>query len=553
MLARKYRPLVFADVVGQEKVVRTLINTVRSGQIAHAYLFSGPRGTGKTTTARIFARAINCDKARETGEPCNQCSSCRAFLEGRSMNIYEIDAASHNQVDNIRELIDNVRLYPPTGKYKVYIIDEVHMLSQAAFNAFLKTLEEPPSHAVFILATTEKHKVLPTVISRCQTFQFARLTTSLIVARLQKICELENITVTKEALRIIAESSDGALRDAITLLEVLARASSGNITEEIAREFLGMLPETYLFSLIEAMEKGNYQEAITIFNTVYYGGYDLTALFEEILMVFRNLMFMLVGLNVIEEEISETASRFIRERIARYSIADVLGILEYFSGLAYSVKASRNQKTAAEMALLQMCRRLAAINHKGAESSLHIQPSSGRTKISPGNATGKETISEESPSVNEKQEIKGEPSKTPLRHYPFTTAQAREALEKILKQTFPEPGVTYCQVRVEGLKITAELPSMVVSRIAMKHQEIESSLKNALKNDFLALQIVEIQPSPHEDSQFAQENTPFTNGRKPEQWYSSSKVDVILPFREVVRNSEALQNIVKSWKLEWEE
>ena len=228
--ARKYRPTSFDTVVGQTALITTLKNAVKSGKLAHAYLFCGPRGVGKTTCARIFAKAINCLHPTADGEACNECESCKAFNEQRSYNIFELDAASNNSVENIKSLMDQTRIPPQVGKYKVFIIDEVHMLSTSAFNAFLKTLEEPPAHVIFILATTEKHKILPTILSRCQIYDFERMTTNDIINHLKKVAEKEGITYEDEALNIIAEKADGGMRDALSVFDQAASFCQGNIT-----------------------------------------------------------------------------------------------------------------------------------------------------------------------------------------------------------------------------------------------------------------------------------------------------------------------------------
>ena len=238
--ARKYRPTSFDTVVGQTALITTLKNAVKSGKLAHAYLFCGPRGVGKTTCARIFAKAINCLHPTADGEACNECESCKAFNEQRSYNIFELDAASNNSVENIKSLMDQTRIPPQVGKYKVFIIDEVHMLSTSAFNAFLKTLEEPPAHVIFILATTEKHKILPTILSRCQIYDFERMTTNDIINHLKKVAEKEEITYEDEALNIIAEKADGGMRDALSVFDQAASFCQGNITYTKVTEDLNL-------------------------------------------------------------------------------------------------------------------------------------------------------------------------------------------------------------------------------------------------------------------------------------------------------------------------
>ena len=249
--ARKYRPATFSSVVGQSSLTTTLKNAVISGKLAHAYLFCGPRGVGKTTTARIFAKAINCEHPASDGEACNECESCKAFNEGRSYNIFELDAASNNSVENIKELMEQTRIPPQIGKYKVFIIDEVHMLSSQAFNAFLKTLEEPPAQIIFILATTEKHKILPTILSRCQIYDFERMSVADIIKHLEKVAEKENIAYEESALNIIAEKADGGMRDALSIFDQVASFSQGKITYQKVTEDLNVLDIDNYFNIID--------------------------------------------------------------------------------------------------------------------------------------------------------------------------------------------------------------------------------------------------------------------------------------------------------------
>lgn len=272
--ARKYRPATFDSVVGQKSLVITLKNAILTKKLAHAYLFCGPRGVGKTTCARIFAKSINCEHLTPEGEACNECESCRAFNEQRSYNIHELDAASNNSVDDIRELIDQVRIPPQIGHYKVFIIDEVHMLSTAAFNAFLKTLEEPPHHAVFILATTERHKVLPTILSRCQTYDFTRIELDDIVEHLKHVAEMEGVTAEESALHIIAQKADGGMRDALSLFDQLTSYTQGNVTYRGVINSLNILDYDYYFRFTDLFLEGKISECMLLFNDVLRNGFD---------------------------------------------------------------------------------------------------------------------------------------------------------------------------------------------------------------------------------------------------------------------------------------
>src|SRR5690625_648587 len=264
--ARKYRPRNFDTVVGQSHITTTLKNAIRNQQLAHAFLFCGPRGVGKTTCARILAKTINCENITEEGEACGVCTSCKTFQEGQSMTIHELDAASNNSVDNIRELNEHVRFSPQGAKYKVYIIDEVHMLSAAAFNAFLKTLEEPPSHAIFILATTEKHKILPTILSRCQVFDFKRMPTTETVKHLQEISEEENVRAESDALHLIAQKSEGCMRDALSILDKIISFTGGELTYKNTLQHLNILDHEFFFRINDAILAEDTGEALLIYD-----------------------------------------------------------------------------------------------------------------------------------------------------------------------------------------------------------------------------------------------------------------------------------------------
>src|SRR3989339_1530905 len=272
--ARKYRPSTFASVVGQKSITTTLKNAIQNSHMAHAYLFCGPRGVGKTTCARIFAKTINCLNLSSETEPCNECESCVSFNKDRSYNIHELDAASNNTVDDIRSLIDQVRIMPQIGKYSIYIIDEVHMLSASAFNAFLKTLEEPPAHAIFILATTEKHKIIPTILSRCQIFDFNRIRIEDIVSRLFYVAEREGVSAAEEALHIIGQKADGALRDALSIFDQIVSLCGKTITYRDVIDNLNVLDYEYYFKTVDGALAGNVSEVLLTFNEILEKGFD---------------------------------------------------------------------------------------------------------------------------------------------------------------------------------------------------------------------------------------------------------------------------------------
>ena len=288
--ARKYRPQNFSTVIGQSHITTTLKNAINNDQLAHAFLFCGPRGVGKTTCARILAKTINCENRTPEGEACDTCNSCVSFNNGTSLNIHELDAASNNSVDDIRALTEQVRFAPQAGKYKVYIVDEVHMLSQAAFNAFLKTLEEPPPYAIFILATTEKHKILPTILSRCQIFDFKRITINDTVDHLRSIVKNEKIEAEKAALHIIAQKSEGCLRDALSILDKIVSFTDGHLKYSNTLEHLNILDEDYYFKLIDFMQKQELPESMLLFDEIMQRGFEGDTFLDGFSEFLRNIL-----------------------------------------------------------------------------------------------------------------------------------------------------------------------------------------------------------------------------------------------------------------------
>src|ERR1051325_1739870 len=288
--ARKYRPQDFSTVVGQSHITTTLKNAIRNGQLAHAFLFCGPRGVGKTTCARILAKTINCENVTPQGEACNVCHSCVSFNEGTSLNIHELDAASNNSVDDIRTLVEQVRFAPQAGRYKVYIVDEVHMLSASAFNAFLKTLEEPPPYAIFILATTEKHKILPTILSRCQIFDFKRITNNDTVEHLQEIADKEVITTEKAALQVIAQKSEGCMRDSLSILDKIVSFTNGEVTYQNTLEHLNILDHDYYFKLIETQLNQDMAGALLLYDEINRKGFEGDLVLNGFAEFVRNLL-----------------------------------------------------------------------------------------------------------------------------------------------------------------------------------------------------------------------------------------------------------------------
>ncbi len=353
--ARKYRPANFDTVVGQPSVTNTLKSAVRTGKIAHAYLFCGPRGVGKTTCARIFAKTLNCFNLTASTEACDQCESCRAFTESRSFNIHELDAASNNSVDDIRNLIDKVRILPQVGKYSIYIIDEVHMLSQAAFNAFLKTLEEPPEHAIFVLATTEKHKIIPTILSRCQIFDFQRIRIEDIVSYLAKVAKLEQINYEEEALNVIALKADGAMRDALSIFDQVVSFSGGNVTYHEVLDNLNVLDYEYYFRMVEAFLECNTAKVLTTFNEILQRGFDGQNFLSGLSSHFRDLLVCHDPSTLELLEVSDVLKTRYRQQALMCSDDFLFAALEICSQCELSFKASRNQRLHVELALIRLC------------------------------------------------------------------------------------------------------------------------------------------------------------------------------------------------------
>jgi len=353
--ALKYRPSTFRDVVGQEALTTTLLNAIKEDKLSHAYLFCGPRGVGKTSCARIFAKTINCEHRTPEGEACNECSECIAANEQRSYNIFELDAASNNSVDDIRNLIDQVYIAPTTGKYRVYIIDEVHMLSSSAFNAFLKTLEEPPAHAIFILATTEKQKVLPTIISRCQVYDFRRITSDDIARHLEYVAQDKGGKADKEALQLIALSADGGMRDALSMFDQIAGFGNGSVTVEGVRKNLSLLDEDGYFSLLDYITRGNHNKVLQLVDNFLRRGYDTDVVMRGFSNFLRNLLVARTKDTIALVEAPES----IKERMNKVSTTlkpgQIWNYLKISTAFGSKYKSSSERRLALEVALLKMC------------------------------------------------------------------------------------------------------------------------------------------------------------------------------------------------------
>jgi DNA polymerase-3 subunit gamma/tau len=372
--ARKYRPQDFSTVVGQSHITTTLKNAIKNNQLAHAFLFCGPRGVGKTTCARILAKTINCENRDQHGEACNKCNSCVSFNEGTSLSIHELDAASNNSVDDIRSLVEQVRIAPSQGgKYKVYIVDEVHMLSSSAFNAFLKTLEEPPSYAIFILATTEKHKILPTILSRCQIFDFKRITTNDTVDHLQEIIKKENIASDIASLQVIAQKSEGCMRDALSILDKIVSFTNGELSYRNTLEHLNILDADYYFKLLEAMQQQQLSDALLIYDDINRKGFEGDLVLNGLAEFIRNLL-------VCKDEkvaaLLEVVESFRDRYIAAGKSADaayLISALNVLNESEINYKAARNKRLHVELALIKLA-------YLGQALQLTGEPGNGKKK-----------------------------------------------------------------------------------------------------------------------------------------------------------------------------
>lgn len=353
--ARKYRPSTFASVVGQKSISTTLKSAIKTSHLAQAYLFCGPRGVGKTTCARIFAKTINCENLSPDSEPCNECESCKSFIENRSYNIHELDAASNNSVDDIRNLIEQVRIPPQISRYSVYIIDEVHMLSQAAFNAFLKTLEEPPKHALFILATTEKHKILPTILSRCQIFDFNRIQIKDTVDFLEYISKEEGVAYEVDAFNLIAQKADGAMRDALSIFDQVVSFSGDKITYQKVIDNLNILDYEYYFTLTDAFMRGEVAKCLLVYDEILNKGFDSHNFINGLSRHFRDLLVCKSENTIQLLEVGQNIKEKYLEQSSKCDDEFIFKALEVCNSSDVSYRTSKNSRLHIELALVKIC------------------------------------------------------------------------------------------------------------------------------------------------------------------------------------------------------
>lgn len=435
--ARKYRPSTFDSVVGQSSITATLKNAIKNKHLAHAYLFCGPRGVGKTTCARIFAKTLNCMDPTTNMEPCNKCESCNAFNQSRSYSIHELDAASNNSVEDIRSLIDQVRIPPQVGNYSIYIIDEVHMLSSQAFNAFLKTLEEPPAHAIFILATTEKHKIIPTILSRCQIFDFNRIKIEDTVGYLEKIARAENITYEPEAFSIIAQKADGAMRDALSIFDQIVSFSNAEITYQNVIENLNILDYEYYFKIVDAALEGNVATNLLIFDEILEKGFDAHNFVIGLGSHFRDLLVCKDVATVKLLEVGASIKEKYQQQATKAPEDFIFDALSVLNQCDISFKTSKHPRLHVELALVKISN-LIAKKKTSTPTNPVVKPDPGKP-APPGNeristvGTGKSagTVKSENPENNIDTGTKkeGSPTKTNIQ-YPGQTISIKKAFNK---------------------------------------------------------------------------------------------------------------------------
>lgn len=417
--ARKYRPMTFDTVVGQSALITTLKNAVKSGKLAHAYLFCGPRGVGKTTCARIFAKAINCLSPTPEGEACNECESCKAFNEQRSYNIFELDAASNNSVENIKSLMDQTRIPPQVGKYKVFIIDEVHMLSTSAFNAFLKTLEEPPAHVIFILATTEKHKILPTIISRCQIYDFERMGTTDIINHLKNVAQQEGITYEDTALNIIAEKADGGMRDALSVFDQAASFCQGNITYDKVLQDLNVLDADNYFKMVDLCLENKVSDVMVLLNSILARGFDGGHLTNGLASHIRNVLMAKDAQTLPLLEVSEQQRQKYQQQAQKCPTKFLYQALKILNRCDVNYRQSSNKRLLVELTLIEVAQATQAddASDGAGRSPKRLKPLFKKLAPAMGGETNQRMAGSET----------GKVSPANARHTPITSAQKPSA------------------------------------------------------------------------------------------------------------------------------
>ena len=546
--ARKYRPQTFESVVGQQALTQTLQNAIRQNHLAHAYLFCGPRGVGKTTCARIFAKTINCLNPQNGYDACNECESCKAFNEQRSFNIHELDAASNNSVEDIRSLIDQVRIPPQIGKYSVYIIDEVHMLSAGAFNALLKTLEEPPSYAIFILATTEKHKVLPTILSRCQVYDFNRITVPDTIAYLQSVAQKEGITVSEEALNVVAQKADGGMRDALSIFDQLVAFCGTNISYEQTISVLNVLNADYYFSLVDNSLAHNVAASLMLFNDVLNHGFDAGHFVTGFAQHLRDVLVSKDPQTLPLLETGEAMRQRYGEQAQRCHPIWLFQALDILNTCDINYRTARNKRLTVELALVKLCQlgvaqTVPTASQPSPAPQSNVAPQQAKPTVAPQpTQAAKPTVTPQpspapqpaapqaAPSIPKMPSIslglgvkKEAPSAAPQatgaqpqteedQNRPFTVDQLRDAWVGLAATHKEEPRLkelieNYTPKLVDSVTAEIQMPNpwqMAEMRKALPG--LMSQLRQTLHNNHLQLQLVQ--------AEFSQEQMAFTAEEK---------------------------------------
>ena len=546
--ARKYRPQTFESVVGQQALTQTLQNAIRQNHLAHAYLFCGPRGVGKTTCARIFAKTINCLNPQNGYDACNECESCKAFNEQRSFNIHELDAASNNSVEDIRSLIDQVRIPPQIGKYSVYIIDEVHMLSAGAFNALLKTLEEPPSYAIFILATTEKHKVLPTILSRCQVYDFNRITVPDTIAYLQSVAQKEGITVSEEALNVVAQKADGGMRDALSIFDQLVAFCGTNISYEQTISVLNVLNADYYFSLVDNSLAHNVAASLMLFNDVLNHGFDAGHFVTGFAQHLRDVLVSKDPQTLPLLETGEAMRQRYGEQAQRCHPIWLFQALDILNTCDINYRTARNKRLTVELALVKLCQlgvaqTVPTVSQPSPAPQSNVAPQQAKPTVAPQpTQAAKPTVAAQpspapqpaapqaAPSIPKMPSIslglgvkKEAPSAAPQttgaqpqteedQNRPFTVDQLRDAWVGLAATHKEEPRLkelieNYTPKLVDSVTAEIQMPNpwqMAEMRKALPG--LMSQLRQTLHNNHLQLQLVQ--------AEFSQEQMAFTAEEK---------------------------------------
>jgi len=479
--ARKYRPATFESVVGQQHITNTLKNAIKNNQLAQAFLFCGPRGVGKTTCARILAKTINCENLQPNGEACGVCASCQSFQNGNSFNVHELDAASNNSVDDIRSLIEQVRIPPQAVRYKIYIIDEVHMLSQAAFNAFLKTLEEPPHYAIFILATTEKHKILPTILSRCQIFDFNRIRVDDMAAHLAGIAQKENISYEPDGLHIIAQKADGGLRDALSMFDQIVSFSGGNVTYKAVIDNLNILDYDYYFSITDRLLNEDNGQTLLLFDEILSRGFDGAHFISGLSEHFRNLLVGKDQATLKLLEVSEgIKSKYLQQSQAS-SVSFLLSALNIANQCDLNYKLSKNQRLQVELALLKMCNLPSVF--RVALNPLNAMPAEGQLKKKPEPAAVKPEIAPKPPepvSILSDPDVGYQVNRQPQPVKPPEKVEA--TLAEKPKVFIPNSNASVTSVQIPSLKNVGKTREVVLEE---EDPYLKGDAKDSYSNDQL--------------------------------------------------------------------